>query len=193
MADERRLYEIADALQSAISRHVDSETGEVSEEGLAEIEALEGDSRERALEIALYIKGLRQEAAGPNGIAAQIVADAKALAERYLLDARKLERQADGLARYLAENLKRSNLWASELKDERVRVHYSKSQAAIVLDGQEHLVPRRFRLDPKPPQPGLKLLLDAMKATDVEELSLGKGATLQVYAVRDRRITLKIS
>ena len=62
-----------------------------------------------------------------------------------------------------------------------------------MLDGKEHLVPKKYRLDPKPPPPGLKLLLDAMKATDVEELSLGKGATLQVYAVRDRRITLKIS
>lgn len=205
MSERKTLYKLVDDLQAAILEAVDPATGELigTDEMVQRIDALSGDAEAKCLGTALYIKGCRQEASGPHAIADRIMEDAETLAESYRVEARKLERQADGLADYLEHQMKRLDIHGETLKDERVKIAFTRSQAASVVEGKEHLVPDVYRNPPPkvvPRKPGLKLLLDAMKEEESEELTAwlpgmvaGADPKEFVYAIRERRVAMKVS
>ena len=57
-----KLYELADQIEFLINSHIDPETGELSEDCVTELAALEVAFEEKAVNVALYIKGLRAAA-----------------------------------------------------------------------------------------------------------------------------------
>ncbi len=58
----KSLYAIADEVERAIHAAVDRETGEISEEGFALLDALNMKTEVKALSVAAFSKGLRHEA-----------------------------------------------------------------------------------------------------------------------------------
>lgn len=88
------LFEISRAIIDAWEAAIDQETGEISEEGLAVINALEMDQATKRENIACWIKNLRSDAEA-------IKAEAKTMVDR----AKSCERKAESLTRYLAADL----------------------------------------------------------------------------------------
>lgn len=88
------LFDINRALIEAWESAVDQETGEISEEGLAVINALEMTQETKRENIACWVKNLRSDAAA-------LKAESKNMADR----AKSAENKADSLTRYLAADL----------------------------------------------------------------------------------------
>ena len=127
-----KLYEIRDEIEMLILSHVDSETGELDEEVIDQLTQLEVALEEKAVNVGLFVKGLRSEAEA-------IKNEEKNLAARRGV----LERQADHLEGYLATHLPKGD----PLKDPRVVISWSKSVAVGVYDGIEieKDVPAKYR------------------------------------------------
>lgn len=114
-----RLFEIHEAIEALLNASVDRETGEVCEEALAELEALEHARDAKALAVAAYLLGQEAEAEA-------IEATAKRLAQRAAVHRRHAER----LRRYLADHLEPGQT----LADDRVAISWRRSQAVVVDD-----------------------------------------------------------
>ena len=113
-----KLYEISDAIERVLAEYVDPETGEITDEGIEQLEKLELDRKEKALAVAAYLKGERAEAEA-------IGAEVKRLAQRQ----KTHERRAQRLEDYLA--------WAGvvpgeKLEDARSAISWRKSTRVLV-------------------------------------------------------------
>lgn len=138
-----KLYEIAQEIEEAILAHVDPETGEITDAGIAALEELEGKLEEKALHVAAYIKGERAEA------------EAIREEERRLAQRRKaIENRAARLEEYLRHHIAAG----TKLHDSRVEIGWRRSAKCEVLD--EDLIPPDFRV----PQPDKINLGEAKKA-----------------------------
>lgn len=94
-----KLYEIADVYQIALQRSIDPETGEISEQALARLDAIGTDLQEKAKNVAAYIGNLEAEAAAIRE------------AEKRMAERRKsLERQAERMREYLRTNMERTGI-----------------------------------------------------------------------------------
>ena len=115
-----RLFEIVDGVQHLLELSTDRDTGEISEEGLAELEALEMDFSEKLVNTALYLRGVEAER------------DAVAKAAKELADRAKIHaRQADRLREYLRSNMERAG--HEGLSDPRVKLGW-RASTAVELD-----------------------------------------------------------
>jgi hypothetical protein len=115
-----RLFEIVDSVGHLLELSTDRDTGEISEEGLAELEALEMDLEEKLINTALYLRGVEAER------------DAVAKAAKELADRAKIHaRQADRLREYLRANMERAG--HEGLSDPRVKLGW-RSSTAVELD-----------------------------------------------------------
>lgn len=85
------LYEIADEIERAFGEAVDPETGEIHEEYMAQLDALEMERDRKVENIACYIKNLKADAAA-------LKAEKDALQKRQ----KAAENKAESLSRYLA-------------------------------------------------------------------------------------------
>ncbi len=96
-------------------------TGEISEAGLAELEALEMDLEEKLVNTALYLKGVEAER------------DAVTQAAQQLFDRAQIHtRQAARLRKYLSDNMER--VGHEGLSDPRVKLGWRTSTAVVVED-----------------------------------------------------------
>jgi len=146
------LFKIEDRIQQIVLEGTNQETGEISDEALAELESMELAREEKVINWGLYIKGERAEAD-----AVQKQADILSLrAKSHRARADKLE---GTLERYLEPDEKFS--------DPRVVVKWRKSSAVEIYD--EEALPRMFwRQKPTPlPEPDKKAVRDAMKLGEV--------------------------
>lgn len=94
----RKLYEIDDEIQDAILAGVDRETGEISPDLDAMLDALDMERDQKCLAVLAYIKGLELEAATIQ-VVAQTFADE---AQEHLDRAEPFMNQAERLRKYLA-------------------------------------------------------------------------------------------
>ena len=122
-----RLFEIHDAIEMVLAKGVDHETGEISEEAIAELDGLEMTRIAKSLAVARYLMGERAEAAA-----------VKAQADRLAKRARIHANRADRLLRYLAANMPEGN----KLHDDVVQIGWRSSTAVEVSD--LGLVPQAF-------------------------------------------------
>ena len=115
-----RLFEIVSSVEHLLELSTDRDTGEISEEGLAELSGLEMDLSEKLVNTALYLKGVEAER------------DAVAKAAKSLADRAKVHgKQADRLRKYLADNMERAG--HEGLSDPRVKLGW-RSSTAVELD-----------------------------------------------------------
>ena len=127
------LWQINDKIEQIIIEGTDHETGEISEEALAELEAMEITREEKAINWGLYIKGERAE-----GDAVQRQADA--LTARAKGHKARAERLRGQLERLLSVG--------ETFRDARVIVKWRKSTAVDVDPGM--LGPKWKRIPPIP-------------------------------------------
>lgn len=114
----RPIFAIEDHIEAVLNATVDRETGEISEDGIAALDALEGEKREVMLATAAYAKGQRAEAA-----AIQAVADG-------LLDrARRHLAHASRLESYVEKSMEPGE----KLSDARVALSWRKSTSVQII------------------------------------------------------------
>ena len=159
-----RLFEIVDGVGDLLELSVDRETGEISEEGLAALSALEMDLSEKLVNTALYLKGVEAER------------DAVAKAAKELADRAKIHtRQADRLRKYLSDNMER--VGHEGLSDPRVKLGW-RSSTAVVVDADASLPVELLCVKTSPDK---KAIGDLLKAgTEVEGCRLETRRNLQV-------------
>ena len=146
------IYEIDQAIIDALENAVDPETGEISEDVAAALEALDMQRNEKLENIACYIKDLEAEAKA-------IRDEEKALAARRKTTERKTERLKDYLA------------WAlngEKFKSPRCAVSFRKSTAVEIAPDALTYLPEQF-LRFKDPEADKTAIKDALKAGEIIE------------------------
>lgn len=131
-----KLWQMDERLEAMIYEATDMETGEIDEQALFHIDALEMDKEMKILGLAGYIKGERAE-----GDAVQLQADA--LAER----AKSHKRRADRLQAYVERHLPQGE----SIRDDRHWLKWTKSSAVEITD--ESKLPSEYMTDPVTPAP----------------------------------------
>ena len=159
-----RLFEIVDSVQNLLELSTSRDTGEISEEGLAELEALEMDLEEKLVNTALYLKGVEAER------------DAVAKAAKELADRAKIHaRQADRLREYLRANMERAG--HEGLSDPRVKLGW-RSSTAVELD-EDALERLPFEYLRVKRSPDLKVIREALEQFEAGDATKEvKGARL---------------
>ena len=161
-----RLFEIVDGVQHILELSVSRETGEISEEGLAALSALEMDLAEKLVNTALYLKGVEAER------------DAVAKAAKELADRAKIHtRQADRLRKYLSDNMER--VGHEGLSDPRVKLSWRTSTAVVCDEDARFFLP--VELLAVKTSPDKKAIGELLKSgTEVEGCRLETRKNLQV-------------
>jgi hypothetical protein len=114
-----QFHEHADWVERVMAEVIDSETGEITDEGLAKLEAVEVERDEKALAIALYHIGILAEAEMVKQRAAELAARAKVLTN-----------QAGRLKQTLTDWL----TVGTKLRDDKVQIGWRKSTAVEVFN-----------------------------------------------------------
>ena len=112
-----KLYEVGDEIERILAQEVDQETGEITDETLAKLDALEMERDEIILFIARYIKGERAEGGA-------ITAEAK----RLLARGQSHLNRAESLCRYIDRFMPKEHV----VKDPTAVVSYRTSQAVVL-------------------------------------------------------------
>jgi hypothetical protein len=161
-----RLFEIDDRIEALLHEGVDPETGEISEECLAELEALEESKRDKLLALACVVRGEEEEAEAVK----RVMAGLKSRVERH-------QRKAESLLEYIKAHADPSE----KIRDDRVELVWRRSQA-VVIDKAAEVPADCLRHKPKPaPEPDKPTIAARLKAgTPVPGCHL------------ERRISLKI-
>lgn len=147
-----KLYELADQYEEVLARSVDPETGDITEEALAALDAIEEPLREKALNVVAYLKGERAEAASIRQEASRL----EARAARH-------ERRAEWLEEYVRRSIEPS-LGHEELSDSRSEITWRRSRAVEIDAGAE--LPEQYlrRKPPPPPAPDKTKIREALDA-----------------------------
>lgn len=142
-----KLFEIAVQIEAVLATHVDHETGEITDEGIAALEELEMAKKEKALAVAHYLIGEKAEAEA-----------VKAQAERLALRAASHNRRADRLLKYLGDHLEPGEVY----RDDVVQLKWRKSTAVEMHESAE--VPEEFLRVKTITEPDKPKIRDALKA-----------------------------
>jgi hypothetical protein len=114
-----QLFEIADAIERLMAEVIDHETGEITDEGLEKLDALEMERDEKARQIAMYHLSILAEA--------EMV---KKQADRLATRAKVLTNQAGRLKQKLVDWLP----VGTKLSNDVVKIGWGKSTAVEVVD-----------------------------------------------------------
>lgn len=133
-----KLYEISEEIERFMIDVVDKETGEIDEESLMSLAALEGEIKEKCLAVAAYMKGVLLEADATEAHATEMMKVANDHIERGAV----FRRQADSLKRYLQRYAPHENF-----EDSRSKLTWRKSTKVEFQDGKELKdVPVKYRI-----------------------------------------------
>lgn len=122
-----KLFTIANEIEIVLAQEVDHETGEITDETLEKLAALELTRDEKALAVAAYIKGERAEGEA-------VKAQADALAQR----AQRHKRRADKLLEYLDRYLPES----TQLRSDVAEVTWRRSTRVEIIDATK--IPKKL-------------------------------------------------
>jgi hypothetical protein len=114
-----RLFEIADEIEQLMAEVIDPETGEITDEGLAKLDALEMERDEKAIQIALYRFQILLEAEGTQAHVDRLAARVKIL-----------NNQAARLKQNIQSNVPRGH----KINDPRVKIGWLPSTSVEIVD-----------------------------------------------------------
>jgi len=175
------LYELDEALKEAIENHVDKETGEISEDGLRALDAVEMALDEKALRVARYILGLGIEAEGLKAQAQAIEKHATGIRRRM----RAKTNEADRMKEYLSDHLEDGKT----LSDDFVRISWGTASGLNVLTKPENLP--EWAQTVALPSANKKALGDALR--DESDEGKEKKAEAKKHAELTKRRYVKVS
>lgn len=145
-----RLYQIADEIELILAREVDHETGEITDETLEKLAALEMARDEKALAVAAYLKGELAEA------------------EAVLREVDKLKKRAEGhkkraarLTGYLETYIPADS---EPLSDARSRIAWRKNPPKVAIPDEEAVPPKFRSIVTETWKPDKKAIAGALKA-----------------------------
>jgi len=139
-----KLFEIHDAIERVLAEEVDYETGEITDETLAKLDALEIARDEKALAVARYLIGEASEGERVKAQADRLATRAKAHANR-----------AERLKGYLQANLPIGH----KIRDDVVQIGWRKS-SAVHIHHEDELPEEFWRVRREPDKQRAK---DALK------------------------------
>ena len=113
-----RLFEIPDAIEQIVNEGTDPETGEITEEAIAALDALEGEQEQKALYLGRMIIGERAEGEA-----------VKAQADRLAKRAKSHTNRAARLERYIS-----NNIGDASYRDSTVKIGWRNSEAVVIDD-----------------------------------------------------------
>jgi len=161
-----KLYEIADEIELILSRDVDRDTGEITDETLAKLESLEMARDAKALAVAAYLKGELAEA------------------EAVRVEAYKLQKRAEGhanrakrLVEYLGQNIPSD---AAPIADARSRIAWRTNPPKVVIDDPEAVPAEYRRVIPERSEPDKAALKSALKSRKLPFARLVQELRLEV-------------
>lgn len=160
-----KLYEIAEAVQLILTSEVDPETGEITELGLQQLEALDLAKEKKALAVAHYILGERAEAAAVKSEADRLAQRAKVIANR-----------AGRMERYLATHLDAGETY----KDAVAQISWGTS-TALELNADLEANPARL------PKKYQRVKVEADKVALTKALKAGDKLAAKLGALVTRR------
>jgi len=170
MADSKRLYEHGNDVELAMSAAIDRETGEITDESLAEfLDDVIEQGRHKILDVALFQQGLLREAE-------MVKAEVGRLTKRQRLH----ERQAEKLKEYLARHAPRI-VGRETVKNHLVTVSWRKTPPRVEIDVEPWQLKPEHQHPPK---------IEADKAAIKADLKAGKeveGCRL----VQEERLVIK--
>ena len=147
------LFDINKALVDAWDAAIDPETGELDETLLAAFEALQMERDEKVENIGCWIKNLASDAEA-------LKAEAKAMNER----AKRAERKADGLKRYLE-----AALHGEKFQSTRVAISWRRSTSVEVDEAEIPELPEQYVRRKVTVEADKTAIKDALKAGEVIE------------------------
>lgn len=155
-------FQIRDEIERILATCADHETGEITDEAIAQLDALELDLRERVLEYAAYAKSERAEA----GKIERLAEDLKERATKHANRAARLERAIEAAM----------TPGTQKFEDERAAVRWHKGPPYVEITDASKL-PKPFWRYPQPPpaEPNKVELAKALKAGPVEGAELKPG------------------
>ncbi len=132
-----KLYEISDEIERFLIQCVDKETGEIDDDQLDNLAALEGEIKDKCLAVAAYMKGELLEAEATEAHANEIMKIANDHKER----GAKHRRRAEGWRKYLERYAPSENF-----SDSRCQFIWRRSTAVEFQQGKELKdVPIKYR------------------------------------------------
>ena len=146
------LYEIDKAIEQAIEdifMSADEETGEVNAEGLARLDELKEDRKQKLDNIGAFIKNLEADVVAMKE-------EQKKLGERIKSKANKIER----LKAYVSSNLIKNG--DSKFETARVLYSFRKSESVNILDKSK--LPKKFFVKKIEFEPDKKAIGEALKS-----------------------------
>ena len=146
-----RCYEIPDLFRTAMEQAVDEETGELTEAGMAEIQALIQAGEYAATDLACYIRELEIEADA-------VKTAASAMAER----AARLGSRAGKWRGYLLDTL--DCVGRTEVKDPRITVTIKSNPPSVQIDDDVKVPYEYRRIVPERIEPDKTALKSALKS-----------------------------
>ena len=147
------LFEISGDIEWLINNAVDPETGEIAEDYIEQLEALEMARDEKVENIGCWIKNL-------NADAAALKEEAKNMNER----AKRAERKADGLKRYLE-----AALHGEKFQSTRCAISWRRSTSVEVDEAELPDLPEQYVRRKVTVEADKTAIKDALKAGEVIE------------------------
>ena len=147
------LFEINQAMMDAWDAAIDPETGELDADALASFEALQMARDEKVENIGCWIKNLASDAEA-------LKAEAKAMTER----AKRAERKADGLKRYLE-----AALHGEKFQSTRCAISWRRSTSVEVDEAEIPELPEQYVRRKVTVEADKTAIKDALKAGEVIE------------------------
>lgn len=170
-----QLLNVQTDLRETIAKHVDPETGEISEDGMASILALEGSQDSLLLDLACVVRELAAEA---EGCAATLLELARPLEARIARATRLRRKMEDVIAEHVDVG--------TTLKDDRVEIGWGRKSTKVVIDDEKAIPEDLMRTPPTPKdQPDKALIksvleVNARNQTKVDWAHLETGRPLKI-------------
>ncbi len=143
-----KLFEYDNRIDAVLSMGTNRDTGEISEECLAELDALGMGKDDKCLSTAAVIKGMRAEGEAVERTANELLKRAKIHFN-----------QADRLEGYLAANF---DIDHAPLSDARSQIAWRKNPPSVSIPDLEKVPARYQRVIPEKREPDKKAIKDAL-------------------------------
>lgn len=128
-----RLYELADQYEKAFTDMVDSDTGEINDQALVILSALQGDVKDKGLAVAAYIRNHDADV------------DALKVEEQRLAARRmRIEARMEWLRGYLLDNMVRCGI--SEIKSPYFTIKTKKCPPSVKVLDEAHIPQKYIRV-----------------------------------------------
>jgi len=145
-----KLHDVSDAIEYILANKVDRETGEIGQEAIDELDALEDDRDGTCMHLLAYAKGERAEAEAIMAEVARMTQRAKIHMNRF-----------DRIIGYIGGNIPHDG---ETISDARGSIGWRKNPPSVEITDEAAIPKRLLRVVPETTAPDKKAILEDLKA-----------------------------